>query len=159
VTVLDVDAEHPLEALRPPIVAGRSAVVGSSVSLEVFSEFPWPRLPGVCRARCLLLGANTPGDRFGFTPGPGIGAASRAVKSSGSKMMCVVPSRYGVLSEWRMFPAAVTGRRFSGTAGLIMCTLWLHRGKDMSASCAARSILNTGKGTYREWRKLSCLAT
>ena len=65
-----------------------------------------------------------------LTRGFGTSAASRATKSSGSKMACVVPcpkhslrsrgklSRYGVLSWYRTLPFAVSDRRFSDTAGL-----------------------------------------
>jgi hypothetical protein len=53
-----------------------------------------PRITGVIKARCLLFGANTPWDRVRLTLGLGTMAASRAMKSSGSKMTWVVPSLY-----------------------------------------------------------------
>ena len=40
--------------------------------------FPFPRLAGVTKARCLLLGANTPWNRVRFTLGLGTKAANRA---------------------------------------------------------------------------------
>ncbi len=80
------------------IAARRSADVGSSGSAVLERSPPLPRLAGVTRARYLLFGANTPWKRVRFTRGFGTSAASRAMKSRGSKMTCVVPSRYGVLS-------------------------------------------------------------
>jgi hypothetical protein len=47
----------------------------------------------------VLFGANTPWNRVRFTLGLGTSAANLAMKSSGSKMTCVVPSRYGVFSR------------------------------------------------------------
>ena len=40
--------------------ARRSAGVLSSNSFDVVLSLPFPRLPGVTCARCLLFGANTP---------------------------------------------------------------------------------------------------
>ena len=62
----------------------------------------------------------------------GTRAASRAMKSNGSKMTCVVPcpkhslrsrgklSRYGVLSWYRTLPFGVSESRFSETAGRLI---------------------------------------
>ncbi len=47
----------------------------------------------------------------------GTSAANLAMKSSGSKTTCVVPSRYGVLSRYTTLPFAFTVSRFSATAG------------------------------------------
>ena len=80
------------------IAARRSAGVGPCAASEGLVWLPLPRLAGVTRARCALLGANTPWNRVRLTLGLGTRATSRAMKSSGSKMTCVVPSRYGVLS-------------------------------------------------------------
>jgi len=66
------------------IAARRSAGVGSSESPCARRSPPLPRLAGVTRARCLLLGANTPWKRVRLTLGLGTKAASRAMKSSGS---------------------------------------------------------------------------
>lgn len=66
---------------------------------DTLSAMLMPRLSGVTRARCLRFGANTPWKRVRLILGLGTRAASRAMKSSGSKMTCVEPSRYGVLSR------------------------------------------------------------
>jgi hypothetical protein len=50
----------------------------------------------------LLLGANTPWNRVTLTHGFGTRAASLALKSSGSNIMCVVPSLQAKLHELRM---------------------------------------------------------
>ena len=73
----------------------RCAGVFSSCSSATFCR-PLPRLAGVTQARCLLFGANTPWKRVRFTLGLGTRAVSLAMKSTGSKMTWVVPSRYGV---------------------------------------------------------------
>jgi hypothetical protein len=92
--LVDVDGEHALEALRPgaaplavggrcrPVRAGRVGRGGA----------------GTIRARSGLAGANTPWDRVRWARGLGTSAARRAMKSSGSKITCVVPSRSGVFS-------------------------------------------------------------
>ena len=80
------------------IAARRSAGVGASVSAGSACRPPLPRLAGVTRARYLLFGANTPWKRVRLTLDFSTSAASRAMKSSGSKITCVVPSRYGVFS-------------------------------------------------------------
>jgi hypothetical protein len=49
--------------------------------------------------------------------GVGTSAASRAIRSSGSSTMCVVPSRYGVFSVQRTWPEAVSARRSLATGG------------------------------------------
>ncbi|MFT5450211.1 MAG: hypothetical protein ACI9DC_005416, partial [Gammaproteobacteria bacterium] len=61
---------------------------------------PLPRLAGVTCARCALLGANTPWKRVRFTRGLGTKATSRAMKSIGSNMTCVVPSRCTSVDTW-----------------------------------------------------------
>ncbi len=80
---------HVIDARRCAGVAGSSATL---------TLLPLPRFSGVTNARCRLLGANTPWKRVRLTLGFGTRAASLAMKSNGSKMTCVVPSRYGVLS-------------------------------------------------------------
>jgi hypothetical protein len=60
------------------------------------SPFIWrlallPRFDGVTRARCLLFGANTPWKRVRLALGLGTRAASRAMKSNGSKITWIVP--------------------------------------------------------------------
>ena len=57
------------------------------------------RVAGVTRARRWLFGANTPWKRVKLVRGLGTNAASRAMKSNGSKITWVVPSRYGVFSS------------------------------------------------------------
>ena len=47
----------------------------------------------------------------------GTSAASLAMKSSGSKIAYVVPSRYEVFSWHRALPLGVSDRRFSAIAG------------------------------------------
>jgi len=94
----DIDAKDPLETFAQVIAARRSAGVAASGSRFVGCWPPLPRLAGVTRPRCLLLGAKAPWNRVRFTRGFGTSAARRAMKSSGSKMTCVVPSRYGVFS-------------------------------------------------------------
>lgn len=75
------------------VAARRSPAVGSSGVSLVSCRAPLPRLAGVTRARCRLLGANTPWKRLRLTLGLATRAASRAMKSRGSKMTWVVPSR------------------------------------------------------------------
>jgi len=74
------------------IAARRSAAVRSSVSAAARALAPLPRWALVSCARCALLGANTPWKRVRLTRGLGTSAASLAMKSSGSKSTCVVPS-------------------------------------------------------------------
>ena len=57
------------------------------------ADCPCHASPGLPAHGKLLLGANTPWKRVRWTLGFGTRAASRAIKSSGSKMTCVVPSR------------------------------------------------------------------
>ncbi len=81
---LDVDPEHPLEALRP---RHRGTAFGWRRLLRIRGctcRPPLPRLAGVTRARYLLLGPNTPWKRVRLTRGFGTRAASRAMKSRGS---------------------------------------------------------------------------
>jgi len=56
------------------------------------------RVAGTIRGRSGLAGANTPWYLVRWARGLGTSAARRAMKSSGSKITCVVPSRYGVFS-------------------------------------------------------------
>jgi hypothetical protein len=56
----------------------------------------------------LLFSANTQWKRVRFAIGFGTRAASRAMKSGGSKMTCVVSSRYGVFSWYRTLPFGVS---------------------------------------------------
>jgi hypothetical protein len=71
--------------------ARRSAgLCGSSNTLALF---PLPRLTDVTCPRWCLFAANTLWKRVRLTRGFGTSAANLAVKSSGSKMTCVVPSR------------------------------------------------------------------
>ena len=79
------------------IEARGSAGVWSCEASEGFALLPLPGLAGVTSARCWLLRANTPWYRLRLTLGLGATAASVAMKSSGSKMTWVVPSRVGVL--------------------------------------------------------------
>ena len=82
-----------LQEHKTAIAARRSAAVFSCPSWEALGLAPLPRFAGVTDARCWLFGANTPWKRVRFTRGFGTRAASRAMKSSGWKMTCVVPSR------------------------------------------------------------------
>ena len=93
---LDVDIENTLEPLRP--CHRRSPLCWCCRFISHPDLVALPRFAGVTNARCRLLGANTPWKRVRLTLGFGTGAASLAMKSNGSKMTCVVPSRYGVLS-------------------------------------------------------------
>lgn len=86
---------HVIDARRCAGVAGSSATL---------TLLPLPRFAGVTNARCRLLGANTPWKRVRLTLGFGTRAASLAMKSNGSKMTCVVPSRYGVLIDRNLNP-------------------------------------------------------
>lgn len=52
--------------------------------------------------------------------GGGTSAARRAIKSSGSSTICVVPSRYGVFSAQRTWPEAVSATRSVATGGRLM---------------------------------------
>lgn len=79
-----------------------------------------PRLASVTRAWYLLFGANTPWKRVKLTRGFGASAASRAMKSRGLEITCVVASRYGVFSWYRTLPFGVSDRRFSEMAGRLM---------------------------------------
>ena len=54
---------------------------------------------GVTHTRCKLFGAKTPWNRVRLALGLGTRAANFAMKSTGSKITWVVPSRYGVLSS------------------------------------------------------------
>ena len=123
-----------LQEHEPVFAARHSFDVGSSGSPRGRHSPPLPRFPGVTRARYLLFGAKTPWKRVRLTCGLGTSAASRAmtayalpcargipyilyIKSRGSKITWVVPSRYGVFSWYRTLPFGVSDRRFSATAG------------------------------------------
>ena len=80
---------HVMDARHSAGVGGSSATLAGG---------PLPRFAGVIKARCLLFGAKMPWNLVRFTRGFGTKAASLAMKSSGSKMTCVVPSRYGVFN-------------------------------------------------------------
>ena len=71
------------------MAARRSNGAFSSPSPTCSGLFPFPRLAGVTKARCLLFGANTPWNRVRFTLGLGTKAANRARKSRGSKIWCM----------------------------------------------------------------------
>lgn len=62
----------------------------------------------------MLLDANTLWKRVRLTLGLGTRAANLPMKSKGSKIISVVPSRYGILSRYRMFPWGVSDRAFNG---------------------------------------------
>ena len=80
---------HVIDARRCAGVAGSSATL-TLLPPALFCRRDQRPVPTV--------GANTPWKRVRLTLGFGTGAASLAMKSNGSKMTCVVPSRYGVLS-------------------------------------------------------------
>lgn len=91
---LDVDGKDALESLRLSLIARcRSVAAASPRSLAAAAQ-----VLGTIRARSGLAGANTPWYLVRCARGFGTSAASRAIKSSGSKITCVVPSRYGVFS-------------------------------------------------------------
>ena len=78
----------------------RPAQSSSRGLFAIYSRiFTATNMPGVTCARCALFGAKTPWNRVRLTRGLGTKATSRAMKSIGSKMTCVVPSRYGLLSS------------------------------------------------------------
>src|SRR6266404_2842832 len=60
---------------------------------------------------------KTPRNRVRFTRGDGTREANLAMKSSGSTMTWVVPSLYGVLSEYPMLHVARQGAPLRGEAG------------------------------------------
>ena len=67
---LDVDVEHPLQALSLRLIAARrSAGDVSSSAYDALALLPLPRLAGVTRARWALLGANTPWNRIRLNRG------------------------------------------------------------------------------------------
>ena len=67
-----------------------------------------------------MPGVNTPWKRVRLTRGFGTSAANRAMKSSGSKITCVAPSRYGVLNWCRTLPFGVSDSHFSAIAGRLI---------------------------------------
>ena len=66
---LNINTEHPLEALPP----GHGRVTfGRCLSFfKYFALLPLPRLDGATNARCLLFGANTPWKRVRLTSDAG----------------------------------------------------------------------------------------
>ena len=82
-----------LQEQKPAIEARRSPGVGACESPVEQRWLPLPRFAGVTRARYRLLGANTPWKRVRLTLGFGTEVARRAMRSSGSKVTCVVPLR------------------------------------------------------------------
>ncbi len=56
----DVDIEYALQALSLRLMAARRSAGVVSGASAVRALLPLPRLEGVTRARCALLGANTP---------------------------------------------------------------------------------------------------
>lgn len=83
---------------RAQFIATCRGVAGLAGSTGGCFVAPLPRCAGVTAARNLLFGANTPWNLVRCIRGGGTGAASRAIRSSGSNTTCVVPSRYGVFS-------------------------------------------------------------
>ena len=119
------------------IEARRSAEVRSCGSSTALGLLPLPRFADVTDARCLLFGANTPWNLIRLTRGLGTSAARRAMKSSGSKMTCVVPSRYGVFNWSHTLPLGVSDRRFSEIAGL---EIYRHKRSSFLRSSALAAI-------------------
>ena len=86
---VNINVEHAFEALRLKLMATRRpAGVVFSVACDAPAVLPWPRLEGVTRARCALLGAQVDylaaWKRVRLTRGLGTRATSLAMKSSGS---------------------------------------------------------------------------
>jgi hypothetical protein len=113
---LDVDRKDALEASRPgegslPVrgrcLAGLRGLPGSGRARLRHD----PR-PIRARRREDPVIAGQVGTGFGTS------AASRAMKSSGSKITCVVPSRYGVFSAKRTSPFSVSDSRSVAIGGL-----------------------------------------
>jgi len=95
---LDIDPEDPLEALRP---THRGAAFGwaSLFRIRCRGMLASPAPLGRCHLRAVFaVWRKDPWKRVRLTRGFATRAASRAMKSSGSKMTWVVPSRYGVFS-------------------------------------------------------------
>ena len=117
---LDVDRENSLQALRP---GHRGAAFGRCPLLRIRSR-GWLASPaplGRCHPRAVLavgrkhtVESGQIHQRFGHQSYQG------GMKSRGSKMTCVVPSRYGVFSSYRTLPLGVSDRRFSEMAGPLM---------------------------------------
>jgi len=141
-TGLDVDAENPLEALRP---SHRGATFRLCRRLRIRGRgtltAPAPlgrRHPrAVFAVRCKHpMKASEVDPRLGLPE-----AASRAMKSSGSKMTWVVPSRYGVFSWYRTLPFGVSDRRFSAIAGRLMyrhsrSSFWCSSARAATPACS-----------------------
>ena len=100
------------------IDAWHSASALTSVFAPVFSALP--RLAGVTSPRQRWFGARTPWNRLRLTLGFGTRAANRAMKSTGSKATCVVPSRWGVYRVYTTLPLELSDRRGVATAGRAM---------------------------------------
>lgn len=94
----NINLEDPLEALRPAYrraLLSRYAVFGLGWLCGL-------RTPGAMRRRdpgpMEVIGCEYPMKTSQIQARRGTRAARRAMKSSGSKITCVVPSRYGVFS-------------------------------------------------------------
>jgi hypothetical protein len=96
-TDCNIDIEYSLEAFRP---GHRGVTVCGGVVICCTNFLALVALAAFCRcyqypqgikARSLQFGANTPWNRVRLTRGFGTRAASRAMKSNGSKMTWVVP--------------------------------------------------------------------
>ena len=105
-----------LQEQKPAIAARRSTGVGPSVASAVPALLPLPRLEGVTRARCALLGAKTPWKRVRLTRGFGTSATSLAMKSSGS-----TKSSGTILNSQRL------ARRAEGRMPGVISHAWCHR--------------------------------
>src|SRR5690554_4742115 len=78
-----------------------------------------PQLPAATSANLYVDGEHAlEALRPGHRPLSVAGPASLAIKSSGSKITCVVPSRYGVFSAQRTSPPSVSDNRSVATGGL-----------------------------------------
>lgn len=95
---------RPITAYRKPVGMWRRVTVGiqrlanTRAAVQKTHVFR-PRHASVSAARYELFSAKTPWKRVRLTRGLGTRAANRAMKSSGSKITWVVPSRQGLLRE------------------------------------------------------------
>ncbi len=101
-------------------------------------------------ARRVLLGANPPWKRVMFTRSFGTRAVRRGIKSSGSKVASVVPSRYGVSADSGCCPdLSVTGAQPQGpfsrhvrdTALTASVVPFPHSGKVFCRGCPHRRFV------------------
>ena len=138
-TGFDVDSGNTFQALHPVHshvmfcygLIRRSFRSGGLTALASFG--------GCDLTRCLLFGANTQWKRVRLTRGLGTSAASFAMKSSGSKKTCVAPSRYGVLSSYLTCLFSVSDKRFSDSAGRVICLMSAVRQSCDNASLAKKN--------------------